>query len=822
MNVKCPWIFLLLALLLASSTNPVRADGIIIPLPCPIEQCPPMPCIDGPCPPRPPRPVEQLAIRYHRVSVTIDNQIAVTRVDQVFHNPNNWPVEGVYVFPLPLDAAMTDFRLWIDGEPVQGEVLDAEQARQYYEETVRNLRDPALLEYEGRGAVKASVFPIQPGDERRIELEYSQVLTAENGLVRYVYPLNTEKFSIEPLEEVSVQVVIRAAQDIRAVYSPSHPVDVVRDGSGQVSASYEANNVRPDTDFALYYSLGETEAFHLFSYRDPADFSDPDGFFMLLLAPRPGEAVDDRVAKDVLLVLDRSGSMEGEKFRQAQQALRYVLQHLNPEDRFYLQAFSSGIEPYASGLREADEANEALAWVDRLEARGSTDIHRALLEAAAVVDSERPTYLIFLTDGLPTEGVVDRQQILDDFARSAADNLRTFVFGVGYDVDTFLLDTLSQEHHGQSTYVRPGEPIDETLSAFYERISTPMLTDLSLDFGALAVYDIYPQPLPDLFSGSQVVVVGRYRDGGAADVVLRGEVNGQAREFHYTGQSFSTDSRGEIGSLDALPRLWATRKIGYLLNQIRLQGPDKETIQQIVQLSVRYGIVTPYTSYLVTEPMPLGAEAQNRIVDDTFGKAQSAPMEASGQGAVERAAEEGALRSADQAAPMPQDLVGRTIGRDGEVGGPLIRVVGTRTFILQEQTWVDTVYDPQRMSAQPVVFLSEDYFNLSRSRPDIAAALALGSQVIVVVDGQAYEVVLEDGVQAPVKLPEPLPTAQPEVDPQVTSSALVTTTPAEVAQVPAQPDPQPDQPRQNPCPAGFLPLAAALVVTGLLRLRRVG
>jgi Ca-activated chloride channel homolog len=789
MKLKLPYVLLLVLLFLFQSVIPVRADGIIIPHPpCRIEPCPPLP-------PTLPRPMAQLDIRYHHVTVSIQDQLAVTRIDQVFYNPNDWPVEGTYVFPLPLDAAVSEFTLWIDGKPVSGEVLDAEQARAYYDEIVRSMLDPALLEYVGRGAVRASVFPIPPAGERRIELEYTQVLTAENGLVRYVYPLNTEKFSAQPLEDVSIRVEIRDRQAVRAVYSPSHPVGIDRKSDYHLTAGYEAKNVLPDSDFALYYSLGETEAFHLFSYRNPADPLDPDGFFMLLLAPKPGEA-PERLAKDVLLVLDRSGSMDGEKFLQAQSALRFILKKLNPGDRFYLQAFSTGVETYARGLRPASEVNEALAWVDRLSAVGSTDINRALLEAAAAADPERPTYLIFLTDGLPTEGETNVQRILDNFARVSRPNLRLFSFGVGYDVDTVLLDTLSQENRGLSTYVRPGDSLDEILSAFYERISTPVLINLQLAFGSLATYDIYPNPLPDLFSGSQVIVVGRYRQGGTANVTLSGEIaGGSSQTLRFPEQHFAVDSRGVTGSQEMLPRLWATRKIGYLLNRIRLQGADKETIDQIVKLSVRYGIVTPYTSYLVTEPMPLGAEAQETIAGNALDQAQAMPTQSYGKAAVDRASQEGELQSADQAPQAPQGG-GSSTGMQGNQ----IRVVGPRTFIFTEDTWMDTTFDPQRMTPQKLVFLSDEYFQLLSTRPDLAAALALGNQVTVVVDMQAYQIITEGESSGPLVLPPAL------TDPTVTPLS----TPVEAPVVlPAEANPPDTQPaaRTLPCAAALLPLA---------------
>ncbi len=757
MKTKLTWIVFLLVAALCW-VSPASADGIIIPEPpiCGPEPCPPLPCPgEFPCPPMP--PIAQLVVKYHRVTVTIQDQLAVTHVDQVFYNPNDRQVEGTYMFPLPVDAAVTAFTLWVDGQPVEGKVLDAEEARQTYEDIVRTMKDPALLEYAGRGAVQARIFPIPSQGERRIELDYSQALAAENGLVRYIYPLNTEKFSAWPLEDVSVSVEIRSSTSpIRAVYSPSHPVSLSRENNFIVRAGYEEADVRPERDFALYYSLGEEQAFHLISYRDGFDPSDPDGYFLALLAPQP-EAPALTLSKDIILVLDRSGSMEGEKFAQAQEALRYVLRHLNPEDRFNIIAFSTGIETYATDLRSADEANEALAWVDRLGAQGSTDIQRALLEAAAMADREKPTYLLFLTDGLPTVGVTNSQQILDDVGRDTPENVRLFAFGVGYDVDTFLLDSLAQAHHGRSTYVSPGEKLDEILSAFYAGISTPVLTDLELDFGDAGVYDIYPNPLPDLFAGSQIVVAGRYRQGGITTVTLRGQVNGQTQSFRFPETVFTTRNESNLSTIESpITRLWATRKIGYLLNQVRLNGADPETVNQIVRLSIRYGIVTPYTSYLVTEPLPLGATEQSRIAAEQYAEIQSAPAApSSGQAAVEKAADQGALAAAEAAPQISQEADG------------VVKAVGARAFVLAEGVWVDTGYEPDEMKTIKVAFLSDDYFKLAEAQPDLAAAFALGSRVIALRGGVAYEVVDADQSTPAVEIPliQADPTSVPLTEP---------------------------------------------------------
>jgi len=714
--------------------SPVYADGIIIPEP-PI-------CDPGPCPV--PFPISQLAIEYHRVQVTIEDQVAITHVDQVFRNDNDWQVEGTYVFPLPHGAAVTQFTLWIDGEPVEGKVLTREEARRTYEEIVRNMRDPALLEYIDRDAVQASIFPIPPGGERRIELEYTQVLEADNGLIHYNYPLNTEKFSTQPLEEVSVSVRVESPHPVRAIYSPSHPIAIDRDGDFRFSVGYEDSDITPDKDFELYYSIADQDiGLNLLTYRDP-EGDDPNGFFLLLAAPSVEIDPDRKIAKDLLIVLDQSGSMDGEKFRQAQEALHYVLDNLNPEDRFNIIAFSTGTRSFSSRLRSVEEVPDAKRWVDSLSAAGSTDINLALLEALAQVDRRRATIVIFLTDGLPTEGVTETEDILKNVQQAAPENVSLFAFGVGYDVDTFLLDTLSKDHHGATTYVSPGQAIDEAVSGFYAKVSTPVLTDLELDFGEIITYDTYPEPLPDLFAGSQLVLVGRYRDSGTTTIRLSGEVEGQAQNFDYLRQRFRS-----AGGSEFLPRLWATRKIGALLNQVRLQGPEEELVDQIVKLSIRYGIVTPYTSYLVTEPMALSREAQEGIANEAYSKLLGTPTIVSGQDAVERAAAESAISDAE----IPMAISGDA--------ADIVRLAGAKTFRLVEGVWIDTAYDPDTMTTKKVPFLSEDYFELAGARSEFGVAFALGERVIILVGDTAYEVVGDADRGDPITVP---PTPSSEIE----------------------------------------------------------
>jgi len=692
--------------ILLATTTPALADGIIIP--------------DTPA-------TSYLTVKYHRVTVTIQDQVAVTHVDQVFVNDTRSTVEGSYLFPLPEEAAISDFSMWVDGQRVSGQVLSREEARRRYDEIVRGRRDPALLEYVGRDLFQASIFPIAPGEERRVEIEYAQVLPAEGSLVRYVYPLSPEKFSPQPLREASISVSIISKEPIKAVYSPSHTVAVERQGDYRAQVGWEAHDVKPDKDFVLFYSVSQQVlSVNLLSFKARSE----DGFFLLLVTPQLHVESERAVAKDVILVLDTSGSMEGEKLEQAKDALVYILQHLNPQDRFNIVQFSTGVHVFAESLRPASEASEAITFVRTLSAAGGTNIDGALREAlriaAGAQSAERPVFVVFLTDGLPTEGEVEVPAILANVKRVLPANARIFTFGVGDDVNTVLLDNLARDTRGASAYVRPGERIDEHVSALYAKVGMPVLADVKLEVEGVQVYDIYPHPLPDLFASSQLVLAGRYYASGPATLTLRGTVDSQSQSFTYRDLTFR-----DTGGDDFIAPLWATRKIGYLLNEIRLRGESQELVQQIVNLSIRYGIITPYTSFLVEEPTrALSEEGRAAVAQDAYqALATAGPAPQSGAAAIEQSITQSEMEKAAQpGAPT------------GEYAGQ-VRTVGERAFVLREGVWTDTTFDPTRMTPIVLEFGSDVFAEFLAQHPEAGRYFALGTHVIVVIDGTAYEMV---------------------------------------------------------------------------------
>ncbi|MBN2303373.1 MAG: VWA domain-containing protein [Anaerolineae bacterium] len=700
-----------------------------------------------------------VTIKAHRVSVEIDNQVATTRIEQVFYNDNDRMAEGSYIFPLPIGAAVSDLVMWVDGRPIEAKILDADEARDIYDQIVRQMRDPALLEYVGAGAIQASVFPIQPFSEVKIEIEYGQLLEIENGLVQYEYPLRTDQFTRRPVERISINVQVTSNDPISTIYSPTHPIAISRDGDFAFRAGYESSYTRPETDFSLYYGLATDEiSVNALTYRESAN---ENGFFTLMITP-PVEVNSDRVIpKDVIVVLDQSGSMFGDKWDQARDAVKFVLDNLNPRDRFNVVVFSTGYRVFANDLQPLSEVDDAKNWISGLEALGGTDIDGALKAAMGMADRERSTVVLFLTDGLATEGETSTNAILNNVENSASPNVRIFTFGVGNDVDTLLLDQLYQAFRGAGTYVRPDERIDEEVSSLYNKISAPVLTNVELDVDGVMVEEMFPAaPLPDLFVGSQLIIVGRYRDDGPATIKLSGELDGARQTFTY-GVDFRKNAGGEI----FIPRLWATRKIGALLNAIRLYGEDPELVDSIVRLSIRYGIITPYTSFLITEDdifTQTGVEeAQMAFEGETdadFGAASGANAVDAAEAAADLSAAEAPMAAPTMTSPGAPALrdgeggeAGGVVGdsadeagrRDYSPDGQVIRYVADRTFVWRDGAWIDTLYNADEMTPAEVVFLSDAYFDLLDLDPAIGEFLALGDHVLFVWDGAAYEVLPE-------------------------------------------------------------------------------
>jgi Ca-activated chloride channel family protein len=674
--------------------------------------------------PSPGEPAKQpLAVKYHRVSIDIRDQVAVTVIDQVFKNNFDVDLEGDYIFPLPENAAITDFSLWIDGEKTTGKILDRDKAREIYEQIVRKMRDPGLLEYVGRNMFRARVYPIPGHGETRIELKYAQTLTYDGGLIRYVYPLDTERFSPLPIEEVTVSAKLRSSIPIKTVYSPSHDVDI-RTEKFYAEVGYEARDIKPENDFLLYYTVSDEDVgLNLLTFRD----DDGPGYFLLLLSP--GKIETTPLKKDILFLFDTSGSMRGEPLEQAKNALNYCLRGLGEEDRFNVVSFATFVEPFNESLVRANKKSidEAIEFVGGFRARGGTNIHDALVTALRMFGQEkasRPQMIVFLTDGEPTVGETDIKRIIMKLRDMNNTNVRIFVFGVGNDVNIHLLDRISIDHRGVSEYVEPGESIELKVSSFYTKVAEPILSNPHIDFGKIHASEVYPVVMPDLFKGTQLVLLGRYTGHGTSSITLSGDIDRSKKSFVFEGIFSEKDSE-----YDFIPRIWAMRKIGYLMNEIRFSGEKKELVDEIVRLSKEYGIMTPYTSFLVLENekeyQRYGIRDEEASILKGNGERYKRAMESEvGAEAVARAKDIDALKSAlTPTSPLIET----------------VKHVGDKTFYLRGNQWIDSDYG-EGMKVIDIKYLSSKYLDILARNPKLGRYLALGTNLIVVYENRCYRI----------------------------------------------------------------------------------
>src|ERR1700736_7030828 len=543
-----------------------------------------------------PFPFAPLEVTSHHVDVKIDGQVAITSIDQEFYNPNDQRLEGVYMFPVPKGAHIDKFSMEIGGKTVDAELLPADKARRIYEDIVRKIRDPALLEYAGRDLFKVRIFPIEPRSRKPIKISYTELLRSDAGTISYLYPLSTEKFSAQPIKNLSVKVELKSPQSIASIYSPSHKVEIKRDGPNRAVIGYESKDEKPDTDFQIVYNTETREkiGLSLVNYKPDGD----DGYFLLLAAPTV-DAEAKPAAKDIVFVVDTSGSMAGAKLQQSQKALRFCVENLNREDRLEIVRFSTEAEPLFRELvaADADHRKRANDFIENFKPIGGTAIADALQTAIKIrpEKSDRPFVLIFLTDGLPTVGTHNPDEIVAEVKKAAG--VRIFSFGIGSDVNTQLLDQIAEGTRAFSQYVLANEDLELKVSNFYTRIKEPALTNLHLDVsGGVRLSKMYPADLPDLFKGDQLVVAGRYTGSGDVEAKLTGTAGGREQTFTY---KLHFDDRNATN--DFVPRLWATRRVGFLLDEIRIHGETAEIRDETTELARRYGIVTPYTAYLIVE-----------------------------------------------------------------------------------------------------------------------------------------------------------------------------------------------------------------------------
>ncbi|MFL2479878.1 MAG: VIT domain-containing protein [Verrucomicrobiales bacterium] len=739
--------------------------------------------------PRPPRPIHRflpLELRKNNVSVKIKNQVAHTTVEQTFYNPSRQRVEGTYMFPIPKDAKIEKFEMEVNGKMTEAELLDAKKAKQIYEKIVRESRDPALMEYSDHGMFKIRIFPIEPGKEKNIKIKYTEILKRDGRITSYHYAMRAEKFLSVPVKNVSVKVTIESDKELKSIYSPSHQINVNRKGKKRAVIGYEEENLIPDTNFELLLATDLHEESPIgFDFLTHNENESGQGYYAMLLSPGSWEN-KEAIPKDIVFAIDTSGSMRVKKLDQAKAALEFCIDQLNPEDRFDIIRYSTETETLFNKLRTAKEqqTKEAKEFVKGLKAGGGTAIEEALVLAIETISKQgneksiRPRQIIFITDGRPTIGETRTDKIIDRLVKKRQKikgNMRIFSFGIGTDINTKLLDLISQETKASTEYVLPEENIEHKVSRFYEKVSQPVMANISIKTeGNVRLNEQHPNDLPDLFKGDQLVIFGRYKTKKKeTDRNIRFELDG-----NIAGKKVNLKFETKIEKKSKnsfIPKLWATRRVGYLLEEIRLHGENKELKDEVVSLSRNWGIVTPYTSYLIIEDeesrgIPVAQQSMgnrlgfSKLNSDSANtiKSKATPSSKdqnwfqrdlekesfrrlskndSGSGAVAAARASEQLKQANQSKAFKSAYKEAQYGNQISFEQQATRTIAGKTFFQNEESWIDSLVPEQKdRTAKRLEFGSKEYFKLLNQDANTAKWLSVSVNMQIIINGTLYEI----------------------------------------------------------------------------------
>lgn len=731
------------------------------------------------------------------VDFKIEDQIAETMVEQVFYNHSDRPLEATYIFPVPKGASVNKFTMWVDGKETKGELLEADKAREIYTSIVRRIQDPGLLEYMENNLLRMRVFPVPARGNQRVSVSYTSVVPKEGDLMEFVFPLKGEMRSNQVAQEFSLSGTIKSQHGIANTYSPTHDINTQRKSDKEVSLSLNKAGLMGDKDFQLFYSFSDKAVgMSMLTHRPIAS---EEGYFSLMINPSMKGNKAKPMPRDFVFVMDTSGSMRGPKMEQAKKALKYCINSLGENDRFSMLNFATSISLFRDEFVPANEEfkNIGRKWIEGLDSTGGTAIRDALLAALEirVNDASRPFVIVFFTDGMPTIGETNPEKITRDVLAKIKLNTRIFTFGVGDDVNATMLDMLAEKTKAATTYVRPAEDIEIKSSAMVSKISNPVLVNLSLTFSPdIQVLDIYPTSLPDIFEGSQLMVFGKYKGKGGSAIKLRGDLANEKKEFvyEYNFPEKTSDSKSFV------EQLWARRKVGFLLDQIRANGEKGELVDEVTKLAKKYGITTPYTSYLVVPdhvsypihrpvpgyptpklPVPFGllpssGGDENRKVLEFARENQSRPGQlAEGRAtAAEKAFEfagiagapgaeqlkkamdakgdldraKDALRRRDQNAvqggKMGVDLsVQNQNFRDQiTVSETAIKQISGRSMIEVGGVWIDEGFQ-KSMPTMVIQAQSDAYFRLLEKQPQLRKLFGLGNYLIWVTPGNTALVI---------------------------------------------------------------------------------
>jgi len=690
-----------------------------------------------------------------RAGVVIRDQVATTMFEIRLRNPGAGRTEAELLVPVPDGAVVRGFSF--DGpspEPTAA-LLPKDEARHAYERIVAQARDPALLEFAGYNMVRSSVFPIEAGGTQKVRLTYEHLMPAEGDRVDYVLPRSE---SIEYAAPWKIAVKITSRVPITAVYSPSHKLQTHRATPQIANVELAPESATDPGPFRLTY-LREHDGVSatLFAYPDPKVGG---GYFLLLagLPPRGVERNERTIPREVSLVIDRSGSMRGEKLAQVREAALQVLAGLDDGELFNVILYNEGVDAFANRPVRKSRASmrEVTEFLEAMTARGGTNIHDALLEALRQEPTEGALPIVlFMTDGLPTVGQTSEAAIRELARKANPHGRRIFTFGVGVDVNTPLLEKIAYENRATATFILPGEDVEVKVASVFKRLNGPVFADPILTItdpepgSALRrTRDLIPARLSDLFEGDQIVLLGQYLGEAPLKFELRGNYRGTIRTFRFDLSLKAATTRNAFVS-----RLWASRKIGLLVDAIREQGATpgvvsletkissnprlRELVDEIVRLSTEFGILTEYTAFLAREGTDLSKK--EAVASEAEGLFRSRAIQTrSGLASVNQDLNNQAQKEMLCENPRNKYLDATM----KEVSTAAVQQVCDLAFYKRRDRWVDSRLVANESGVEPsrvVTFGSDEFRALAARlvREGRQGSIALRGDILMLVDGEA-------------------------------------------------------------------------------------
>ncbi|HCU36140.1 MAG TPA: trypsin [Armatimonadetes bacterium] len=580
----------------------------------------------------------EFPLKHTEVRASIAGMVADVEVTQEFGNPYDQKIEAVYVFPLPENAAVNDMTMKVGERTVRGLIKKRDEARQLYDEAKQAGHVASLLEQERPNIFTQSVANIEPGKTILVTIRYVADLKYDHGTYTFVFPMvvgpryipgtptgqqaggwapDTDQVPdasritppvLKPDErsghDIRVTVRLDAGVRIKGLRSKSHEVDIRTEGDSRARVILLPGDRIPNKDFVLEYDVvGDKPEMALLTHRQPGS---KHGYFMLMIQPKAELRAEEITPKEMIFVVDNSGSMSGYPIEKAKETMRRCLKGMNPNDSFQVIRFSES----ASALSDRPLPNtpgnvkKGLKYVDDMQGMGGTEMIEGIKASLSYPpDPERVRIVCFMTDGY----IGNENEILAAIEKLLG-NARLFSFGVGSSVNRYLLDRMAEVGRGMVQYVRPDEETETCVSRFYERIDKPFLMDIDIDWNGLKVTDLYPRRIPDLFSAQPVIIHGRYTQGGKADIVLKGTVGGEAYSQPLAVELPSANAEDE-----AMASLWARARVEDLMARM-YAGEKQELVGEVTQLGLEFRLMTNYTSFVAVEEKTVTEGGQAKTV----------------------------------------------------------------------------------------------------------------------------------------------------------------------------------------------------------------